>query len=228
MDKSEIERILRLQNAAYELLLWLNKRAEQEQAILSDDNLEKWRFAESCEAWVREMHGMFPQALRPAPDEIPAFSRLFSSFFQTSFQLVESAPKVAYDYFGHESGYVGSGKRKLMPAAPGSKKSPKGKSKVKDTARELRLIALEELALENDLLLPRATLEALENEDSLRDDLILWTYFHELNRRAHFASQGAAVRSLWQAMPKKEREKMTASKIHAAYHNLLAALKAKI
>ncbi len=42
MNKSEIERLLQLQNSAYELLLWLNKRAENEQEILSDSNLEKW------------------------------------------------------------------------------------------------------------------------------------------------------------------------------------------
>ena len=227
MNKDDIERILRLQNSAYELLLWLNKRAEHDQEILSDHKLEKWRFAENCEDWVRGIYGSIPQAFRPSQDDVPAFARLFSSFFQTSFRLVESAPTRAYNRWGDESGWVGSGKRKLMPGAPSEKKSAKGKAKVAESARELRLIALEELALENDLFLSRADLEVLEKEERLYGALVLWTYFHELNRRANFSSQGEAVRSLWQAMDKKEREKMNADKIIKSRDSLVAALKSR-
>ncbi|HEX8549925.1 MAG TPA: hypothetical protein VF681_00080 [Abditibacteriaceae bacterium] len=227
MNRNDIERILRLQNSAYELLLWLNKRAENEQELLSDHNLEQWRHGESCENWVRETSGMIPQAIRPSQEDIPAFARLFSSFFLTSFRLTERAPVVSYDYYGHESGYVGSGKRRLMAGAPSGKKSAKGKVKVEESARELRIIALEELALENDLLLSRADLEALEQDDNLHDALVLWTYFHELNRRANFASQGDAVRSLWQAMDKKEREKMSVEKIVNARDSLITALNSR-
>lgn len=230
MNHHDIERILRLQNAAYETLLWINKRAEQEQELLSDANLEKWRYAESCEAWVRDIHGMIPLAIRPTEDDIPAFARLFSSFFQTSFHLVESVPKRVYDYYGHESGWVGSGRRKLMPGAPGGRKTPKGKAKVGESARELRLITLEELALENDLLPSRAQLETLLSyaslsDASLSDSLTLWTYFHELHRRSQFASQGAAVLVLWLAMDKKERENITAAKVVKAREVLVDALR---
>ena len=224
MNKSDIERILRLQNSAYELLLWVNKRAENEQEILSDHNLEKWRFGETCEGWIRAVYGMIPTTLRPAEEDIPAFARLFSSFFQTSFRLVESAPTRVYDDWGEES-WGSSGKRKLMPGAPSGKKSAKGKAKVGESARELRLIALEELAIKNDLLLGRPDLEVLESDSKLHDALTLWTYIHELNRRANFASQGEAVRSLWQEMDKKEREKIDADKVMKAHDKLLAALK---
>ncbi len=228
MNREDIERILRLQNSAYELLLWLNKRAETEQEILSDQNLEKWRFGESCEAWVRDIYGMIPQALRPADDEIPAFARLFSSFFQTSFRLVESVPTRVYDVWAGDRGPFGSCNRKVMPSPPSGKKTPKGKEKVGKSARELRLIALEELAIENDFLPGRAELEALEQDSSLLPALTLWTYVHELNRRAHFASQGEAVRSLWVAMDKKEREKINADQVIKARDGLVAALKAKL
>ena len=224
MTKSDIERILRLQNSAYEFLLWLNKRAESDGEILSDHNLESWRFGESCEGWVRDRYGMIPQTLRPAQDDIPAFARLFSSFFQTSFRLVEAAPARVYGGWGEES-WGSSGKRKLMPGAPGGKKSAKGKIKVEESARELRIISLEELARKNDLQLSRAALERLEKDETLHDALILWTYFHELNRRANFSSQGDAVRSMWQAMDKNEREKMNADKIIKARDSIVATLK---
>jgi hypothetical protein len=227
MSRNDIERILRLQGTAYELLLWLNKRAENDQEILSDHQLEKWLFAESCETWVRDVCGMFPQVLRPSQEDIPAFARLFSSFFQTFFRVVGNAPTLGYDCCGCEGGYVASGKRKLMAGAPGGKKSAKGKAKIGASAHELRLIALEELALENDLLVNRADLLVLDKDDELREAMVLWTYFHELNRRANFASQGEAVRSLWQAMDKKERERMNADKIIKARDRLVAALKSR-
>lgn len=226
MNRNDIEAILQLQNSAFELLMWLNKRAEQEQQILSDENLEKWRHAESCEAWVRDVYGMLPQSLRPSSEEIPAFAHLFSSFFLTSFRLIENAPARVYDGWG-ENSYGGSGRRKLMAGAPGGKKSSKGKKKVGESARELRLIALEELAIENDLLLSRADLELLESDAGLNEALTLWTYFHELNRRAHFASQGEAVRFLWQAMDKKEREEMNTDKVINARGKLLESLKSQ-
>lgn len=98
MNQNDIERLLRLQNSAYEFLLWLNKRADHEQELLSDQNLEKWRFAESCENWMRDVHGMIPIGIRPSVEDIPAFARLFSSFFLTSFRLIESAPTRAYNH----------------------------------------------------------------------------------------------------------------------------------
>jgi hypothetical protein len=223
MNKSDIERILKLKNSAYELLLWLNKRAETQNDILSDRNLEKWRFGESCEGWVRDFYDSIPLALRPAPADIPAFARLFSSFFQTSFRLVESAPSVDYSGYGGKI-YVGSGKRKLIAGAPGGKKSAKGKAKVSNSARELRLIALEELALEHDLAIDRAKLAVLEGDPKLQDALILWSYVYELNRRANFASQGEAVRALWQSMDKQERGQIDADDVIGAREMLLAAL----
>lgn len=228
MNKTDIERILGLQNGAYELLIWLNKRAQDEQSLLGDENLEKWRYAESCENWVRDIYGMIPRDLRPDESDIPAFSRLFSAFFRTSFRLVEDAPIKAYDDWGEERGHVGSGKRKLVAGAPDGKKSSKGKAKVRESADELRVIALEELALENELFPSREALESVANDEELGDALTLWTYFHELARRAHFASQGAAVRSLWQEMDKREREKMSADDILAARDALVAALQRDI
>ena len=225
MQHAEIERILRLQNFAYEFLLWLNQRAEHEQQLLSDENLEKWRYSESCENWVRQIHGMIPLAIRPDEDDLPAFARLFSSFFQTSFHLVENAPRRGYDYYGDESGYVGSGHRRLMPGAPGGKKTPKGKAKIGESVRYLQIIALEDLALENDLAPSRAQLETLLSNAALCDALTLWTYFHELHRRSQFASQGEAVRALWLAMDKREREKLTAAKVLQARDELLTALR---
>ena len=226
MDKTEIERILRLQNGAYELLLWLDHRAQTEPELLSNQNQEKWRYAPSCEAWVRAIYGMIPQNLRPGEADIPAFARLFSSFFATSFRVVENAPVTAHDYYGHPSGFVAGPKRRLMAGAPDGKKSSKAKAKIRESADELRVLALEELALEHELFPSRAAVETLAKRPSLEAALTLWTYFHQLARRADFASQGAAVRSLWQEMPKKERQNLSADDILAARELLVGTMRA--
>jgi hypothetical protein len=224
MDKSAIERILKLKNSAYELLLWVNKQAEHQPEILSDRNLEKWRFGEGCESWVRDTYEMIPLSLRPTPADIPAFARLFSSFFQTSFRLVENAPTLDSNGYGSKI-YVGSGNRKLVAGSPSGKKSAKGKAKVSNSARELRLIALEELALDRDLAIDRTDLAVLEQDARFQEALMLWSYFYELNRRANFASQGEAVRAMWQAMDRQERVQMSADSIIEARESLLTALK---
>ncbi len=225
MNPTEIERLLQLQNSAYELLLWIDKRAYSEQSLLSDENQQKWRYAESCESWVRDIYGMIPQNLRPDDADIPAFARLFSAFFRTSFRVIENAPVTAYDYHGHESGFVAGANRKLMAGAPDGKKSSKAKAKIRESADDLRVIALEELALQNELFPSRESLQAVAERASLSEALTLWTYFHELERRADFASQGAAVRSLWQEIPKRERQNLTADKIIGAREVLVEALK---
>lgn len=224
MNKTDIERILGLQHGAYELLLWLNKRAENEQALLCDENLEKWRYAESCEVWVRDMYGMIPRDLRPAESDIAAFSRLFSSFFRTSFRVVDNATVSDGGSYGDDY-YYQSGQRRLMASAPDGKRSSKGNARVRETADELRVIALEELALENELFPLREALEAVANDSTLSESLTVWTYFHELARRANFASQGVAVRSLWQAMDKNKRKNLSADNILAARDPLVLALK---
>ena len=226
LQRSAYELLLRLQRSAYELLLWINQRAASEQELLSGENLEKWRYARSCETWVRDIHGMIPTAIRPSEEEIPAFARLYSSFFQTSFRLAESTAVQLPEHRGSRWGWRQTGRRKLVAGAPGGKKTQGGKAKLEEAARELRLIALEELALEHDLLLGPRELEALDCDAALARAVTLWTYVHELNRRANFASQGEAVRLLWGAMDKKERAKLDVERVLRARDTILKAAQA--
>jgi len=228
MKNEAIDRLLRLQHAAYELLLWINERAELEQDLLGDVNLGKWRYAGSCEAWVRDIHGMIPLAIRPSEADIPAFARLYSSFFQTSFRLAESTAVQLPEHRGHPWGWRQTGRRKLVAGSPGGKKTQGGKTKLEEAARELRGIALEELALEHDLILGPAELETLLTDSVLAPAVTLWTYVHELHRRANFASQGEAVRLLWGSMDKKAREKMDTERVAKARDAILKAARALV
>ena len=114
--------------------------------------------------------------------------------------------------------------RWLQATSFSGRKPSNSKDNIRETARELRMIAHEELALENNLLPGRERLKALANDEKLRDAVTLWTYFHELNRRANFSSQGEAVAYIWRTMNPNERKKMNAEKILKARERLVTSL----
>ncbi len=222
---ASIERVLHLQGSAYEFLLWLGQRAREDDSILRDENIEAWRFPDSTQVWLGGFVGMMPAHLRPEEGDAPAFSRLFSSFFSTSFQVSEKTNLTQNDGDGR---YGWQEDRRSLVAAPPSlgKKSAKGKAKVKDDARELKLLALEALALEEELFPSRAELEALLAQPELEREVLIWTYFHEIERRANFASQGAPVLYLWREMSVAERRKLDAARVWEAREALLKQLRA--
>ena len=218
---SSITRVLELQRGAYGLLLWLGERAQNDNSILGDDNLEKWRAADSTQEWLRLFVGMMPADLRPQEADFSAFARLFSSFFSTSFHISETSnERIVPGYYWQER------RRSLVAGAPSTgKKSAKGKARVKEGARELERLALEHLALEGELFPSRAELDAILSDEKLEADVTLWAYFHELERRLSFASQGASVHRLWRDLSERERKNLSAAHIWEARERLLVALR---
>ena len=230
MTKEELNRVLDLQNKAYSLLLWIDDQARHQPDLLSEENVQAWRFAASCEDWIRRMTGIFPHDLRPEESDIPAFAHLMSSFFNTSFRVdnvkqsrfVHGEHYDAWETFGHV--------RKLVPGVPAladktQAERKRFRQKSLESARNLRFIALEELAIENDFDLSREQLETLAQQSEIQNALNLYSYVHELVRRSQFASQGAAVHTLWNTMDKKTRQKLNTEIIWQARETLLAAMR---
>ena len=222
MTREELNRVLDLQNKAYGLLLWIDDQARHQPDLLSEKNLEAWRSVASCEDWVRRMIGIFPRDLRPEENDIPAFSHLMSSFFNTSFHVEEK----------NETEWRGAGRRygfekriKLVPGVSSTRKTKAQKEKTQESARHLQIIALEELAIENDCDFSQEQLKTLARQPELKDALNLYSYAHELVRRSEFASQGAAVHSLWNTMDKKTRQNLNVETIWQARETLLEAMK---
>ncbi len=228
MTREELNRVLDLQNKAYGLLLWIDEQARHQADLLSDENVASWKSADSCELWVRRMIGIFPRDLRPEENDIVAFARLFSAFFTTSVHVEEKnesnwARTQGHHYDVWSRRKLVAGSPSLMHRTPAEKK--RVRQKAEESARHLQLIALEELAIENDCDLSHEQLETLASRDDLQDALNVYSYAHELLRRSQFASQGAAVHSLWNSMDKKTREKLKAEKIWHDREKLIAAMK---
>lgn len=222
MTREELNRVLDLQNKAYGLLLWIDDQARHQPDLLSEKNVEAWRSVASCEDWIRRMIGIFPRDLRPDEVDIPAFAHLMSSFFNTSFRVEE---KNSSDWHSRYDPYTVERRRRLLPGVSSTRKTKAQKEKTLESARHLQLIALEELAIENDFDLSREQLQALAHQSQIQDALNLYSYAHELMRRSQFASQGAAVHALWNTMDKKTRQKLNTEIIWQARETLLAAMR---
>lgn len=211
-----------MQNKAYALLLWIDEQARHQPDLLIEKNVEAWRFVESCEAWVRQMNGIFPRDLRPEDDDVSAFSHLMSSFLNTSFHVKTVNESDWKRTDGHD--YEVWQRRKLIPGISSTRKTKAQKEKTLESARHLQFIALEELAIENDCDLSREQLETLACQAKIADALNVYSYAHELLRRSQFASQGAAVHSLWNSMDKKTRQNLNTETIWQARETLVEAL----
>lgn len=221
MEVSQIEPVLHLHRQAYDLLLWVNKRAESNPDMLSDRNIQNWRFPDACSRWLRSAGGTFPHSLRLEERDIPVVANLFSSFFQTSFRLNPKAPVACLDDWG-EPAWEPGGRRKLVAGQPSRTKA--AKAKTNRAMLELCLLALQELAAERQAEPSRSTLEAMAVSAEFSQDTLLWTWFRELNRRAYFASQGTAVHRVWQSLDKSVRERLDSTKILEARSRLLKGL----
>ena len=223
MTKQELIRVLELQEKAYNLLLWLDEQARHQADLLSDENVASWKYAESCESWVRHMIGTVPRDLRPDDGDDSAFARLFSAFFNTSFR-VEKVKENHYHFDGQRYVRDEREKPKLIAGLTNTPKTAGQKSKTRESRKNLQLIALEELAIENDVDLSRAQLETLATRDDLQDAINLYSYAHELVRRSQFASQGAAVHSLWRSIDKKTRQSLNGDVLWAARESLVSVM----
>ncbi|HVF85846.1 MAG TPA: hypothetical protein VM821_07670 [Abditibacteriaceae bacterium] len=222
MTREELNRVLDLQRKAYNLLLWLDEQARHQNDMLSDENVAAWKHGDSCEEWVRRMIGIFPRDLRPEASDIPAFSHLMSSFFNTSFR-VDYRTESRWD--GDWDGWtpVSAGKR-LVAGTSSTRKTKGQKEKQAESAHNLQLIALAELAIESDCDLSPEQLKTVAHQPENRDALNLYSYAHELVRRSQFASQGAAVHALWNTMDKKTRQSLNVEVIWQARENLRQAI----
>jgi len=211
MEVTELQTILDLHKKAYDLLLWLNGQARSRPALLKSAQAESLASTERCVAWLKRHLNDFPVELRPRPDEFQVFGHLFSSFFSTSFRVVET-----------------QGWDAVETSLSRGAKSPRGRRHKKHTERreetaadELKRLALAGLAEERGLNLPANTLEHALTEPSLAVDLALWTYARELIRRTQFTSQGGAVHRLWLALDEKVRKRLSAESIIKSRDRLL-------
>jgi hypothetical protein len=208
MELAELQTIVDLHKKTYDLLLWLNGQARTRPALLRVAQAESLASTERCVAWLKRHLNDFPVELRPRPDEFQIFGHLFSSFFSTSFKVVETQ---GWDETVETS--LSRGAKSFR----GRRHKRYTEGRQERAAEELKRLALTELAEEH----AANAIEQALMEPCLAGDLTLWTYGRELIRRTQFVSQGGAVHRLWLALDKDVRKSLSAEAIWRSRERLM-------
>lgn len=212
MNYEDIEQSVNLQKKAYGLLLWLKDRAKENPAMLKQ---EPFANGAGWLPWVEQRMDSFPTQLRPAMEEVAAFTLLLSSFFTTSFRVAEVRRR-------------DDCKTSLVAGAKpfrGRRNKRATEARETEAVHELCALALASLATEVGVDSSPEIVARIEADDTLAKDLALWTYARELARRTEFASQGPAVHRLWLSLDEKVRRELSAGKIWEARSRLVDWLK---
>src|SRR5690606_5750613 len=129
---------------------------------------------------------------RPAREHIAAFSNLFATYLDSSFDLFEQPRQRLYSPDAHCFCPLCS----WMIAMP-RLQTKKLTRQDKDRARKLTASALRQLALEIDTALEAERAEQLADEPALREPLAFVAYGHDLLRRIAGIAEGPATLALW-------------------------------
>ncbi|MGV3772275.1 MAG: hypothetical protein ACO1QB_05195 [Verrucomicrobiales bacterium] len=147
-----------------------------------------------------------PLEIRPGPDELDPFSKMLTSYFNTSFHLNGA---------GANARLVRG--RKFKDGR--NKKYAQGRAA--EAAAELSRLAVRSLAQEENLLLTDEIVSGILMDEAIADDVSLWAYGCEMVRRSQFASQGPAVHHLWLELDEKKRRRLDAEDIWKARSRLI-------
>src|SRR4051812_38540786 len=211
MERTELETVVRLHKKAYDLLLWLNRQARTRPTLLKIAQAESLASTERCIAWLKRHLNDFPVDSRPTSDELQGFGHLFSSFFSTSFKVVETQ--------GWET--VETSLSRGAKSISGRRHKRHLEHREESAADELKRLALVGIAEDYAIKLSVNTLEQALTEPTIAGHLTLWTNGRELIRRTQFASQGGAVHRLWLALDEKTRKHLSAEAIWSARDRLV-------
>ncbi|MBK7840331.1 MAG: hypothetical protein IPJ49_22170 [Candidatus Obscuribacter sp.] len=202
-ERQQLDHLLDVHGRSYRLLLWLNKRMRDNKLQVATIH-DVISLSDAARDWLKRQLNNLPADLRPHENEIDEFSHLLASYLQTSFEVAEG--KIPVD------GWCGCRCMFCLYVRDATfLQARKVTDKARETAKQLKVLLLCELA--NDLGLPllRTDLEPFigVNPD-LSVAISVLTYTRELMRRTSFGSQGLGVLALWREIawtataPKKD------------------------
>src|SRR5262245_34214653 len=91
LDRARVEEAVELQRRSYELMLWLGQAVRR--GFVSFDTAHEYAAAaDSARDWILEHWANIPPRCRPTASRGPSlvrFANVFTSYLQTSFELVE-------------------------------------------------------------------------------------------------------------------------------------------
>jgi hypothetical protein len=190
LNRDELSTAIDLQRRSYNLLLWLST-AVVKGVIRFDRAHDYMDEAEAAEDWIGGHYENLPLDARPKRELLKPFSRFFATYLTTSFELIkEPGHQLSSEcgcYCRMCSYFVGAQNLKTKKLLP----------RDRERARKAKLVALQQLSIENNAHLDREQLEKMIDAKNSAADVTLLTYGHQLIERTHGRSAGPAVLALW-------------------------------
>lgn len=225
LDRSEIEEAIELQTKGYELLRWLEKAFNDgfiaPEAVHSYGTLE-----ESARAWITRHRTNLPESARPSVEQLGPFSRFFSTYLDSTFDLDANPGQQLYSPEAHCFCPLCSWMVKVPHLKP-KKVYRSDKRRAEDMKRSF-VVAL---AAELDRTLSNSEADGLLGHPDLPEPIALCTYASDLLRRIKGYAVGPATLALWRGFawtpegsPKKGF-KLTADDIMAAQDLIRSSLR---
>ncbi len=191
LDEHAIRRAVEIHAKSYKLLLWLESAIER--GFISVKAAHDFTtFTEATQAWLEEHYANVPANARPEREDLVEFAAFFSTYLESSFDLVENPGQRLYSPDVHCFCPLCSWLVNIPRLQP--KKLTKHD---KRTARTLQRDYLEATALELDATLSDDAIESMLDDPELREPLSLAAYGEDLLRRLRGQSYGAATLVLW-------------------------------
>jgi hypothetical protein len=220
----QLEHAIEIQGRAFKLLQWLAKAIREGFVPLTKAH-NVADAAHAAKAWIEGHYHNLPFDCRPEQSELEEFANFFSSYLDTSFDIVD----VPAERYAKECGCFCPMCRRL--ANPHHLKAKSLTKMDKNRATKLRIRRIEMLALEECLPLNELLVHESLQDAQLRRSASLSAYGFELLERLNGFPDGPAVLALWRdfawtaAGAPNRQFKLKAELIHQAEQILTSVIR---
>jgi hypothetical protein len=177
LDKTATARAIGLQEQSYELLRWMADGVAS--GFIQFRTAHRYAtLPEAAHDWIIRHYNDIPIRARPAKEDLGDFSRLFSTYLENSFDLIQDPGKRLHSPDAHCFCPICS----WLVEMP-NLRTKKIKAADKRRAQRMTSKVLDEMAFALDVDAPRDALERLGDDDDLREAVAMVTWAHDLQFR---------------------------------------------
>ena len=191
LDPVALSRAVDLQDRSYQLLLWMADAVKN--GFIKFTTAHNYgTLPEACENWIISHYSDIPHRARPDKSDLIDFSRLFTSYLTTSFDLRENPGKQLYSPDAHCFCPMCS----WLVDAP-NLKTKKITASDRKRARSMKVDVVQRMGLELGVDLTDKQIDEIVNAKCNREPLSMVAYAHSLIDRLNGKAVGPATLVLW-------------------------------